>query len=187
MGRPSLARVISPDFSENLVSAARGDEHAFTVLVQPLIPVLRRFLQPLLRADAEDALSETLIRIHARLGSFEGDVDDFRGWVFTIARNCAVDEHRRRFRWHRAIASSTRDGAPDNVEEEAIRNVDKEVDRVLGMLTGAQREVLLLRVVAGLSVEEAAKVTGRTTSSVKVIQHRALRILKRRLKEGVTE
>jgi RNA polymerase sigma factor (sigma-70 family) len=124
--------------------------------------------------------NEVLVRIFRNVDRFEGARPQFRAWVFKIARNVLVDEHRRR-----AARPDTVPTRPDVLLDTAT--VDDELDRVdererveamLHCLTDEQREVLLLRVVAGLSVDETARAMGRRPGAVRSLQHRALERLR---------
>jgi len=72
-----------------------------------------------------------------------------------------------------------------NVEEEALEDLGlTNVEVILSDLTGDQREVLALRVIADLSLEETAKSMGKTVGAVKALQRRALLAVKVRIEEG---
>ena len=60
---------------------------------------------------------------------------------------------------------------------------DADARRILALLPQDQAEVLLLRVVAGLDAETVARITGRRAGAVRVLQHRALKRLARRLEQ----
>lgn len=128
--------------------------------------------------DPEDVLSEVFLHVARSLPRFRGDDDHLRSWIFAIARNRVIDDHRRRSA--RPVASA---GTP--VPEQAAPPeqgaVDPELVAALGRLTAEQREVVVLRFVADLSVEEVASITGRGEGAVKSMQHRALAQLARTL------
>ena len=72
-----------------------------------------------------------------------------------------------------------------NVEEVALEDLGlTNVEVILSDLTGDQREVLALRVIADLSLEETAKSMGKTVGAVKALQRRALLAVKVRIEEG---
>jgi RNA polymerase sigma-70 factor (ECF subfamily) len=58
------------------------------------------------------------------------------------------------------------------------------MSRLLGVLPDKQREILILRVVNGLSAEETAEAVGSTPGAVRVAQHRALARLRKAIAEG---
>jgi RNA polymerase sigma-70 factor (ECF subfamily) len=164
------------EFAGQLQKAQQGETRAFAELVRWLERPLRGFLAARGADDPDGTANEVLVRVFRRIGGFEGSRVMFRAWVFRIARNMLVDEHRRR--QARAISVPRRpDGMPEvAVGEDAFDRIGERerVEALLTELTDEQREVLLLRVVAGLSVEETAQAVGRTSGSVRSMQHRAL-------------
>jgi RNA polymerase sigma-70 factor (ECF subfamily) len=125
--------------------------------------------------DSEDVLSEVFLRVARGLRRFRGGDDDLRRWVFTIAHNCLMDEHRRRSRQHLfsrrlAAVGEPTVPAPNEPFDPVLRDA-------LFQLTPDQREVVTLRFVADLAIEEVARITGRPVGAVKSLQHRALRAL----------
>ncbi|HSK59528.1 MAG TPA: sigma-70 family RNA polymerase sigma factor [Actinomycetospora sp.] len=163
-------------FEGRLARARRGDPSAFDELVRWLERPLLGFLTARGAEDPDGTANEVLVRVFRRIDRFAGGHAQFRAWVFTIARNALVDEHRRR---------ATRPvPVPDGAEaltgaiavaDDLDRIGERErVEAMLDCLTDDQREVVLLRVVAGLSVDETARAVGRRPGAVRALQHRAL-------------
>ena len=125
--------------------------------------------------DPEDVLGEVFLQVARSLPSFRGDDADVRPWVFTIARNRALDAHRRRRRRPRTVS----DPAPERPAPAPHDPIDPELLMALGRLTPEQREVVTLRFVADLSLDDVARITGRPVGAVKSMQHRALEQLAR--------
>src|SRR5580692_8464780 len=129
------------------------------VLVEPMIPTLRRYARALLRdqTEADDLVQDCLVRVvggwHQRRG------DDARAWVFAILHNLAVNRLRQAAR--RGIHVSIDDTAEGAFarpapQEDRVRH--RELMAALQELPEAQRSVLLLVTVEDLSYAEAAKV-----------------------------
>lgn len=132
--------------------------------------------------DADDVLSEVFLSVARSLPTFSGDDDQLRGWVFRIARNRVIDAHRRR-----SVRPALADApVPDRAAPEATAPLDPELVSALAQLTDEQREVVVLRFVADLSLEEVAELTARTPGAVKSMQHRALAQLARILGDPVS-
>lgn len=144
-------------------------------------PAVRGYLRGQGVPDADDVLSEVFLQVARSLPRFEGDDDQLRAWVFTIARNRVVDEHRRRSR--RPVVAQV--PVPDRAAPPAGEPVDADLLAALAQLTADQREVVVLRFVADLPLEEVAAVTRRTEGAVKSMQHRALAQLARILRASV--
>jgi RNA polymerase sigma-70 factor, ECF subfamily len=122
--------------------------------------------------DSEDLLSDVFIDVLRGLERFEGDEGALRRWIFTIAHHRMVDEHRRRARRRRFARAQTPLRAAPTEEP-----LDPALVAALDALTPDQREVVVLRFVADLSLETVAAMTNRPEGAVKSLQHRALRNL----------
>lgn len=124
------------------------------------------------------------------LARFDGGEAGFRSWVFTIAHRRLIDVRRRMARrpWSETADGELPDRQGGDVEQDAFAVIgSRQVQQWCSALPDAQREVLLLRVVGDLTVEQVAATVGRSPGAVKALQRRALAALRRRLEhEGVT-
>lgn len=174
-----------PDFGELLDAARRGEEWAWNELYNDLIGPITGYLRSRGAADPDDLAAETFLHVARNIQQFKGDQTSFRSWVFVIAHRRLIDSRRAA---NRRPAFSDQVGAdPEggDVEQEALESLgDLSVQRMLDHLTEDQREVLVLRVVADLSLEETARVIGKGTGAVKALQRRALWRLQRLVEEG---
>lgn len=168
-----------------LVAAARnGGGWAFERLWERLAPTVAAYVRARGVADADDVTSEVFLAAFARIGDFAGDGVQFRRFVFTLAHHKAVDDIRRRF-GPRVPRTQELDAENDprraaSAEDEALRDLyGARTQQLLDLLPDAQREVLLLRIVAELDVAEVAQLLGRSHGAVKQLQHRALITLRR--------
>lgn len=130
--------------------------------------------------DPEDLLGEVFFQVARSIATFEGDDAALRRWVFTLARNRVVDDRRRRARRPRLAAAQIPDAAVVGGEA-GPSDPDPDLTAALARLTVDQREVIGLRFVADLSLEDVAELTGRPVGAVKSMQHRALANLERAL------
>jgi RNA polymerase sigma-70 factor (ECF subfamily) len=162
---------------QHVLSAAReGEEWALAALYRSLQPSILGYLRGQRLEDAEDIASETWIAVARGLSSFDGDEGDFQRWVFTIARRRLIDEHRLNGRrppvvWESAVQEAA---GPDSETEALASMATREALQLVGHLPPDQAEIVVLRVIVGLSAEDVAAITGRTTVGVRVAQHRAL-------------
>jgi len=170
------------------IHAARaGDEDAFVVVWRTLHPPLLRYLR--VRGDdgPEDLASETWMHVLRSLESFVGDAREFRAWLFTIARNRAVDAGRARTRRPSVPVADVTELHPDprrssvpSAEDEALDNDSTaRALRLVATLPAAQAEMVMLRVVAGLDVADVADLLDKKPGTVRVTVHRALQTLAR--------
>ena len=191
MGR-RRPRPLGEQFETILAAAQCGTPWALERLYQTLAPAVAGYLRVQGAAEPEDLTSEVFYSALSRIETFRGDEGHFRSWVFTIAHNRLVDERRARLRRPLAVehngADPTSERTGGDVEEEALRRLGTE--RVRGLcerLVPDQRDVLLLRMVAGLSLEQTAEALGKTEGAVKAAQHRAVGALRRLIeREGVS-
>jgi len=182
--------VIGEDFASVLAAARDGDEAAFARLWRDLNPALVRYLE-LGHEPADDIAADTWLTVVSGLGTFRGDENAWRSWVFVTARRRAVDAARRRNR-ALGLERAWRPWPPEAVVSDAAQVVLERLDteaalRLVARLSPLQAEVVVLRVVAGLPVEDVARVVRRSPGAVRVAAHRALRRLEQLLAEaGVT-
>ena len=119
--------------------------------------------------DSEDLLGEVFFDVARGLHRFHGDDDALRRWVFTIAHRRLVDEQRRMHRRRHFLRTQTPRVVPPPDEP-----LDPALMSALDSLTPDQREVVVLRFVADLTLETVAEMTNRPVGAVKSLQHRAL-------------
>lgn len=169
-------------FPAALERARSGEAAGFDALVRHLDARLVGFARARGADDPEGFADDVLVQMCRSIQSFEGNLAQLRAWVFTIARNRLVDE-RRRFGRRIDERPTEPSRLPDTpAVEDAIAADERErVDALLAGLTEDQREIVVLRVVVGLSVEETAEVVGRRPGAVRALQHRALRTLRAEL------
>ncbi|MGI8791669.1 MAG: RNA polymerase sigma factor [Acidimicrobiales bacterium] len=153
-------------------TSADGEGLNAGTLYRRLAPQVLGYLRSQRVPEAEDVLGEVFVQVARDLKGFKGDDDACRRWVFSIAHNRMVDAFRRENR---------RRDEPGEVPEVAVHDdldgVDPALAAALDGLTPDQREVVVLRFVADLSIEAVAKVTRRRVGAVKALQHRALKNL----------
>jgi RNA polymerase sigma-70 factor, ECF subfamily len=168
---------------EALIKARSGDEAGFLVLWDALQPRLLRYLQVTGCDDVEDVAGETWLQVVRDLPQFKkNSSDEFRAWVFTIARHRAIDaaRSRRRFR-DKILAAETVPptvtlGNP--VEDEVFHELSTR--RAVAMVAGLSRdqaEVVALRVIAGLDTEAVARMLRKSPGAVRAALHKGLRAL----------
>jgi RNA polymerase sigma factor (sigma-70 family) len=127
--------------------------------------------------DPEAAMQEVFLSVLPRLDSVQGGAAGLRTFIFSVAHARMVDDRRRQ---SRTPAQVTFDPELDrredaSAESEALDRISpQEVLRLLDGLPDDQREVLSLRLVAGLTVEQAAEAMGKSAGAVKQLQRRAL-------------
>jgi RNA polymerase sigma-70 factor, ECF subfamily len=177
----------------DLIAARRREPAAVTRVYTAYAPALFRFFLAAVgdRPTAEDLTGDVFKSAIEGLPGFRGPVEALGGWLFRIAHHDLSDYRRKQARspcitpLDDTLDEAALAGGAVDPEEVALDRV--EGDRVLAalrQLSPDQREVLLLRMAAGLTAPEVAAIVGKTTGAVKALQHRGVASLARVL--GVT-
>jgi RNA polymerase sigma-70 factor (ECF subfamily) len=173
--------MIGPEFPKLLAAARAGDDDAFAQLWRSLQPQLLRYLRILVSDANEDVASETWTRVARDLAQFDGTELGFRSWVFTIARHRGIDWRRRETR-RPATPYPNEDLAdvPGGVDPAGATLEALSTDAALALIARlpvGQAEVVTLRAVADLSVDQVAEIVGKRPGAVRVLAHRGLQRL----------
>ncbi len=157
-----------------LVEAARaGNRAAFGMLYERYGSMVHGVLLARVPYDeVDDLLQDVFLAAMEKLATLRNPAA-FPGWLAAIARNCAVDYHRR------PPAPATSAEAP--VRSDGPRTEALEVLAIIRNLPEAYRETLTLRLVEGMTGPEIADRTGLTPASVRVNLHRGMKLLRARL------
>jgi RNA polymerase sigma-70 factor (ECF subfamily) len=141
--------------------------------------------------DPDNLVGEVFLQLARNIGRFQGDEDEFRSWAFMVAHHRLIDERRTRNRRppETPIPDDFDVPAPDDVESQALTRLSSDRLRELfECLTPDQRDVLALRIIAGLDLEQTARIVDKRVGAVKALQHRAVQALRKKLaSEGVTQ
>ena len=172
------------DEPELIRRAQNGDAEAFGCLYEHYVPPVFRFLFSHLgdRLDAEDLTEEVFFRLWRALPGYEVRQAPFGGFLFRVARNALYDHYRKT---RRGAQSEALDEAhADAPERDPAAHIPENLERqelwsALDRLKKDHRLVLELRFLAGLTPEETAAAMGKSAGAVRVLQHRALRALKK--------
>jgi RNA polymerase sigma-70 factor (ECF subfamily) len=184
--RPAVASAWS--FGETLSAARAGGEWAWTAIYSRFAPAALGYLRAQGAPDPDDLLGEVFLQVVRDLERFRGDERDFRAWLFTIAHHRLLDDRRRHGRRPadatpaEAIVAA---GPVGDSEEEALERLETErVRGIIGRLAPDQRNVLLLRVLGDMTVEEVARTLGKRAGAVKALQRRGLAAIKKEIERG---
>jgi RNA polymerase sigma factor (sigma-70 family) len=166
---------------EVLAAARAGDGDAFAVIWRELAPTVTGYLTARGVADPEALTSDVFLAVLPRLRSLHGGVGGLRTFVFSVAHARAVDDIRRRARRPDPVEFDPRahDGVTGSAEATALDNVATDrVCALLRRLAPDHREVLALRIVADLALDQTAAIMRRSEGAVKQLQRRALAALR---------
>lgn len=177
------ARVVTDDV---LQAAQGGDAAALRTIYEALAPAVRGYLAAKGVTDPDGVTSEVFLAVLPRIPIVTGGAEGLRRLVFSVAHARMVDEYRERARRPAAVeydAASDRRSVASAEADAAERLGTARVREVLAVLPDDQREVLLLRVIGDLTVEQVAQLIGRSPGAVKQLQRRGLVTLRQALAE----
>lgn len=166
--------------------AQQGDRQALGELYNRHVDLIYRYVYARVRdeAVAEDLTAEVFVKALEGLPEYEARGYPFQAWLYRIARARTVDYYRRQERRREVTLDETLPAErphPDEFVEMADR-WGRAIDLV-AQLTDDQQDVLILRFIGELTLSEVADTLGKTTGSVKSLQHRALTSLARLVDE----
>lgn len=187
----SAAMTRSGDGIDALVGAAMGgDRTAVARLLASIQPLVVRYCrarvgrQERSYASADDVAQEVCLAVLTALPSYRDQGRPFLAFVYGIAAHKVADAHRSAARNRAEPVSEFPDSLEldEGPEQRAMNGeLSGRMARLLSTLPHKQREILVLRVVVGLSADETADAVGSTPGAVRVAQHRALTRLRKAL------
>lgn len=179
-----------PDLGLLMERAQAGDEAAYLQLLTQISPIIRsavrRQTKPSRYADVEDIVQDVLISVHVVRATYDPS-RPFLPWLMTIVHNRSVDRFRKSAR---ISANETYVGElPEGVPEvpESSQRVDSDYEllrREIEALPARQRRAIELLKLKEMSLKEAASESGMTVANLKVLVHRALKNLRKRMISG---
>jgi len=176
-------------FATLLAAAQSGVEWGSTTLWVEYSPAITAFLRARGSREPEDLSSEVFLAVFDRLPQFVGDEMQFRSFVFSVAYRRLVDEFRRHARRGES-AEWTADGdsrSSPSAEEDVIDRLGENTTlSLLNALPDDQRDVMVLRIIADLTVDQIGKVIGKRPGAVKALQRRALERLRKKVSPART-
>jgi RNA polymerase sigma-70 factor (ECF subfamily) len=179
--KPSIAeRSVETIPEAALVEAVlAGDRDMFGRLYQLYAPLVHGVLLARLpRSEVEDMVQDIFLHALRKLHTLR-DTRAFGPWIAMIARNRAMDFHRR--------SRETIELTDDLRSADLSQSKAEEILAIICTLPDAYRETLVLRLVEGMTGPEIAARTGLTSASVRVNLHRGMKLLRAKLssKEGL--
>jgi RNA polymerase sigma factor (sigma-70 family) len=171
-----------------MVAAQAGDRAAYETLLRDCIPSIKRVARGQgIRPDLiDDVVQETLLTVHRARQTYDPN-RSFTAWLRTIAQRRAIDVLRRvgrtRTREVYAPLAYENHSDPSGATEETPFHIDhtEVLSSAVGKLSARQREAVEHLAFQSQSLAQAATITGRSTGSLRVDWHRALKTLYARL------
>jgi len=180
----------SPEqLKEVVIRAQKGSDQDFYELYLVFSKPVYNFIWRLIGSveDAEDLVQETFLKVHTELKHLR-DANQFRFWLYRIARNEVYQKLRRTQRTTEVSIDDEEAGYYNFLKDE-IRQPDPEklalsgelsdvINKALQSLTPKYRDVFVLAVFQKMSYEDITKIVGRSLLSVKTDIYRARLMVK---------
>jgi RNA polymerase sigma factor (sigma-70 family) len=170
-------------FGAMLAAAQVGAAWACTMIWVEYAPPVAAFLKARGSSEPEDLTSDVFLAVFEQLPKFVGGESEFRSFVFSIAYRRLVDELRKRSTRgiHSEWTAETDSRTTASAEDEALRQLSEaSALSMLDELSEDQRDVMVLRFVTDLTIDQIAEVVGKRPASVKALQRRALESLRKK-------
>jgi len=182
---------LGDSFPGVLAAARAGGEWAWAELYKDLAPTVLGYLRLRGAPDPEDTLGEVFLQIVTGLEKFDGGEAEFRTWAMSLAHRRAIDAYRKAARRPAVPVGDALADLAEGIEDVEAQGLDRlqaaDALRVIRTLSPDQQDVLLLRLVAGLTGEEVAQILGKRVTAVKALQRRGVAALRKKLSgEGVS-
>lgn len=175
----------SPDEARLVRQSKAGDAEAFAQLYDVCVERVYRYVYFRVTDDAtaEDLTSQVFLKAWENLNKYKPNGSPFIAWLYTIARNLVIDHYRT----HKEtvplveVVAITDHRSPD---EEVEGRFDLQAMRdALQFLTEDQRQVLILKFIAGLRNEDIAKMMNKREGAIRALQMRGLQTLAKYMQE----
>ena len=165
--------------------AKQRDETAFARLYEAYFDKIYRYVALKIgdRMEAEDITQQVFLNALKSISSYEIRETPFSAWLFRIAHNQMVDYLRKKTK----RPSVPLDNAPPQIGGEDPEEITankfeiEELNAATQKLTDLQREVISLRFASELSINEVARIMGKSEGAIKALQHSAILALRRTL------
>lgn len=176
------------DLDDTLERARRMDTNALAQIHDLFYPEVYRYVRFRLQHEqiCEDISAEVFLRLLDSLNRRRGPDHNLRGWLLATASNLVNDHLRRRYT--RPVENfDEHEDHPDNAPrpESTVEHLweQEKVRQAIYQLTPEQQHVLALRFTDDHSLDETAKIVGKSINAVKALQFRAIASLRRLLSD----
>lgn len=165
--------------------ALAGDVQAFGDLYLACLPAVYRYVMFRVGEEnlAQDLTELTFLRAWEARSRYRPGATPILGWLYRIARNAVID-HYRTERASSVLDPGLADGEADVAVAAEAQDERRRLARLMARLDSTDRDVLMMRFVMGMSHAEVAAELKRSPGSVRIIQFRALRKLRRWMQDA---
>ena len=176
--------------SQLIADYLKGDEKSLEILIWRYLKSIYRFAFRYVNneQEAEDITQEVFVKVWRNIKKFDKQ-KDFKPWIFSIAKNTAVDFFKKKKaipfsefenkRGENILAETIGDSSPLPVELLERKDAIGTLAKAINKLVPKYRKTLLLRHNDDLTFREIAESLGESLNTVKSRHHRALIMLKK--------
>ena len=170
------------DINYLVKQAKAGEQAAFSELYDHFVQKIFRYVRLKIqnRQEAEDILQELFVKAYKGLEALKLEDLNFSAWLYRIANNTVNDHFRKKYRTPEIFSIDESFDHPSgySLEKEIVDRSDMEIAQLgLRQLPPLYKQVLELRFIQDFSLDEIARVIGKSNLSVRLIQFRALKKL----------
>ena len=162
--------------------AIKGEASAFGLLYDKYQPQIYRFIYLKIghREEAEDLTHQVFLKSWQSIGRFNFQGFPFSSWLYSVARHQVIDHYRTKkvkITFEEIIELETNDDSlPEAIDNKLT--IEK-VKSAIACLNDEQQDVIILRFIEDFSLQEAASILEKTEGAVKLLQHRAIKNLRK--------
>ncbi len=180
-------------FNEKLIllKLKKKDPEAFSQIYDLYVTPIYRFIyfKVATRQDAEDLTSEAFLKVWQYIAETENEVENLRAFLYKTARNLVIDFYRRNAKRDITQDIEVLSSVQDERQQDLLSRIETKIDMenmetILRKMKDEYREIIILRYIEELSINEIAKVLERSKGSARVLLHRALKVARELLKKN---
>lgn len=166
--------VIEEDLRKSLARVLSGERDAYAQIVAALQDPLRSALGGLARSteELEDFCHLAFVAAYFRLADYDSKRGAFRPWFFTLARNAALEELRRRRAEGRRLHRYVERGLAETSDLDRLEQAREALERCLAHLEPGEARILRDHYRSGRGCEEIGALVGKTALAVRKILQR---------------
>jgi RNA polymerase sigma-70 factor (ECF subfamily) len=185
------AKIKDSEVEALVYSAQEGDQDAFAKLYDHFIDQIYRYVYYRVQVeDVEDIVENVFLKVWENLKQYKPQQKSFSAWVFRIAHNLVVDHYRAAK--DKAYEELSVDLPDVDRQHHPIRITQNRFDnetlkKAMAKLKKQYHDIILYKFINDLSNSEIAEILGKSEGSLRILQFRALKALRKELEElGVT-
>ncbi|RJR30876.1 RNA polymerase sigma factor [Candidatus Parcubacteria bacterium] len=168
-----------------LARVQKGDPEAYADIYELYIDRIYRFIffKVSNHEEAEDLAAEVFLKTWQYLIQPESKVNNLNALLYQTARNCVIDFYRQNNKRELLPGDETLSRIEDKRQQKLLIEIEagielEKIEKHISKLKDEYREILILKYLEELSNDEIAKVLEKSAGAVRVLSHRALKILK---------